>query len=280
MTAGYEIRPMRPAEIATAVEWAAGEGWNPGNGDAGCFVTVDPEGFIGGFLDGRMVASITVMNYDDRFAFLGFYIVRPEQRGKGLGYALWQAGMRHAGDRLVGLDGVVAQQDNYRKSGFELAWNNVRYGGTAPAVTAPAGVRPVTRDLRGAILAYDRRCFPAPREAFLDAWLGAAGHEAKAAVEDGRLKGYGVIRPSRDGWKVGPLFADDAATARTLLHGLLAPHAGATVCVDPPDSNPEAVALARALGLAPVFETARMYTGPAPAIETAKVFGITSFELG
>ena len=147
-------------------------------------------------------------------------------------------------------------------------------------MTAPAGVRPVTRELRGAILAYDRRCFPAPREAFLDAWLGAAGHEAKAAVEDGRLKGYGVIRPSRDGWKVGPLFADDAATARTLLHGLLAPHAGATVCVDPPDSNPEAVALARALGLAPVFETARMYTGPAPAIETAKVFGITSFELG
>jgi hypothetical protein len=29
-----------------------------------------------------------------------------------------------------------------------------------------------------------------------------------------------------------------------------------------------------------MFETARMYRGPAPEIDTAKVFGITSFELG
>ncbi len=34
------------------------------------------------------------------------------------------------------------------------------------------------------------------------------------------------------------------------------------------------------LGLSPVFETARMYTGPAPAIALDRIFGVTSFELG
>jgi hypothetical protein len=29
-----------------------------------------------------------------------------------------------------------------------------------------------------------------------------------------------------------------------------------------------------------VFATARMYTGPAPAIDLDRVFGVTSFELG
>ena len=42
----------------------------------------------------------------------------------------------------------------------------------------------------------------------------------------------------------------------------------------------EAVALAEGRGLAPAFETARMYTGPAPAIDLPWLYGVTTFELG
>lgn len=42
----FQIRQMRAAEIALAVDWAASEGWNPGFADAGCFATVDPDGFF------------------------------------------------------------------------------------------------------------------------------------------------------------------------------------------------------------------------------------------
>ena len=77
------IRTMRPDEISLAVDWAAAEGWNPGLADAACFASVDPEGFFIAELDGAPVATISCVNYDARFSFLGFYIVREELRGKG-----------------------------------------------------------------------------------------------------------------------------------------------------------------------------------------------------
>ena len=82
---------MRPEEIALAADWAAAEGWNPGLADAACFATVDPEGFLIGELDGAPAATISCVNYDERFAFLGFYIVRPDLRGRGYGLRIWNA---------------------------------------------------------------------------------------------------------------------------------------------------------------------------------------------
>ena len=47
-----------------------------------------------------------------------------------------------------------------------------------------------------------------------------------------------------------------------------------------PEPNASARALAEGAGLAPVFETARMYRGPAPDLPLPRIFGITTFELG
>ena len=138
--ADLRIRAMAPDEIAVAADWAAAEGWNPGRADAACFATVDAGGFFIGELDGAPAATISCVNYDERFAFLGFYIVRPDLRGRGYGLRIWNAAVEHAGDRIIGLDGVVAQQDNYQKSGFRLAYPNVRYGGRVATGAAPPGI--------------------------------------------------------------------------------------------------------------------------------------------
>ena len=50
--------------------------------------------------------------------------------------------------------------------------------------------------------------------------------------------------------------------------------------LDVPEPNRAAVALAERHGMTPVFETARMYRGPAPAEPVERMFGVTSFELG
>lgn len=278
----FTIRPMRAGEIALAADWAAAEGWNPGLNDAACFATVDAEGFLIGELDRKPAATISCVNYNDRFAFLGFYIVRPDLRGRGFGWRIWQAAMAHAGARTIGLDGVVAQQDNYRKSGFALAYRNVRYGGRV--ATAGSAARPETRPLAdiplSIVAADDARVFPAPRLAFLRAWIGASGNIGRALVRDGDLAAWGVIRPCRTGFKIGPLVADDRAAAEAVLDALIAAVGGGEVFLDVPEPNRDAVALAQSRGLKPVFETARMYTRPVRDVAIHRIFGVMTFELG
>ena len=272
---------MRPDEISIAVDWAAAEGWNPGLADAACFAAVDPEGFLIGELDGAPAATISCVNYGASFAFLGFYIVRKDLRGRGYGLRIWNAAIAHAGPRVIGLDGVVAQQQNYRKSGFELAYANVRYGGIVAATgCAAAGVIALAEVPLAAVEAYDATVFPAPRTAFLRAWIGSPGHVGCALMRDGGLAGWGVIRPCRKGRKIGPLVADDRAAAEAVLSALLASVGGGEIFLDVPSINRDAVALAQDLGLAPVFETARMYTGAIPPLRLERVFGVTTLSWG
>lgn len=275
-----QIRQMTPADLALAADWAAAEGWNPGHADASCFATADPAGFLIGEIDGAPAATISNVNHSDDFAFLGLYIVRPDLRGHGHGLAIWRKAIEHAGNRVIGLDGVVAQQHNYRKSGFALAHRNIRYGGTVAVRSHAAGTIPLADVPFALIEADDATVFPASRPAFLRAWIGAPGHCGRALLRNGRLAAWGVIRPCRQGFKFGPLVADDRAGAELVFDALIADAGGGEVFLDVPEPNHEAVALAQMKGLAPVFETARMYTGAVRPMRLDRVFGITTLELG
>jgi GNAT superfamily N-acetyltransferase len=279
MTELPQIRVLRQDEIRLAVEWAAKEGWNPGLCDDACFGTVDPEGFLVAELGGAPAAVISVVNYDERFAFLGFYIVREDLRGRGIGWRLWQAGRAHAGVRTLGLDGVVAQQANYAKEGFVLSHRNIRFGGPAP--TGDAGRCVSLAEVPFALLeTSDALVFPAARTAFLRAWLATPGHQGRALMRDGRLAAWGVIRPARTGFKIGPLVAEDEPAAEDVFVALAAVAAGAELFLDVPEPNRAALRLAERQGLAPVFETARMYTGPIRPVALDQLYGVTSYELG
>jgi hypothetical protein len=65
-----------------------------------------------------------------------------------------------------------------------------------------------------------------------------------------------------------------------VLSALLTKTGGGEIFLDVPSVNRDAVALAEHLGLAPVFETARMFTGAIPPLRLERVFGVTTFELG
>lgn len=244
-------------EIDTMTEWAAAEGWNPGLRDAECFYAADPEGFWVARADGAPAACISLVNYGAAFAFLGFYIARPDMRGRGIGYALWNEAMAACPATTIGLDGVVDQQDNYRKSGFVMAHRNVWYGGALKNLGSDRqGLIPLTPDLMDNLRIYDRHCFPAPRDAFLEKWLTREGHMALAAQENGTITGYGAIGLCRMGHKIGPLFADRPEIAARIFDALAAEAPAGPVFLDPPEPNEAAVSLARAHVLWP---------GPGPA---------------
>ncbi|MGU3539591.1 GNAT family N-acetyltransferase [Methylobacterium sp. A54F] len=274
------IRTMAPDDLERALDWAAAEGWNPGLGDAACYRAADPAGFLViGDANGA-AGSISVVRYGAAYGFLGLYIVRPEHRGRGLGMRLWEAGLAHLAGRTVGLDGVVARQADYARAGFATRHRNIRYGGHPRLPGRPdPRVGPVAPALLPALLAYDGARFGAERERFLRCWLAGPERTARVALVDGDIAGYGVRRACRAGHKVGPLFARDAEVALALLGSLLRDAPG-PVMLDVPEPNRAATDLAEACGLAPVFETARMYRGTPPDLPLAQIFGITTLELG
>jgi GNAT superfamily N-acetyltransferase len=264
----------------TAVVWAEAEGWNPGIDDARRFLEADPGAFFATERGGEIVATVSCALYGDRYAFIGFYIVRPDLRGRGIGGSLFDRALERAAGRVVGLDGVLAQQGSYERWGFELAHRNVRWcargGGDRPSGLAELDSVPFEDVLR-----YDTGVFGSERARFLRAWTDRPPGRALACVRDGELAGYGVLRDCRVGAKVGPLFADDDDVADALLTGLLAAMRPAgEVFIDMPEANRATARLRGARPMEPVFETARMYRGGRPPEDSRRVFGVTTFEFG
>jgi len=254
----FEVVKMPREELDHALDWAAREGWNPGRNDADCFWAIDPEGFFMGVLDGEPIAYASAVCYDEAFAFCGLYIVRPEQRGKGYGLALTRARLDYVGDRTVGLDGFRPEK-----------------AFAAPREVVPAGEVPFER-----LAAFDRRHVPAERARFLKRWIEQPGGSALALVDGGELLGYGVLRPCREGGKVGPLFAQDAEVADVLFRALAGQGRVGPVFLDVPEPNAAGVKLAKRHGMRPTFACARMYRGRDPGLPLERIFGGTTFECG
>lgn len=285
----YIIRRMTHRDFEVAIAWAAAEGWNPGLNDAHCFYAADPDGFLMGFLGEEPVSCISAVKYGDSFGFIGFYIVKPEFRGQGYGWQIWQAALASLQGRTVGLDGVVAQQDNYLKSGFQLAYRNVRYEGIrreeaiSDALSSDVSSRLISPENYPIddVIEYDRPFFTGNRDRFLRCWLTQSESYAIGMLEQQAIVGYGVLRPCQQGCKIGPLFADTPDIAEEIFQALKAKvPVNQHFYLDLPLVNTAAVELAHRHRMVNIFETARMYTPRIPELPTHRIFGVTTFELG
>jgi GNAT superfamily N-acetyltransferase len=278
------ITPMKREEADILAVWAADEGWNPGKSDIGVAWDTDPEGFIALRIGSDLVGGGTIMSYDGRFGFMGLFIVRRDQRGRGFGAHLWRYRLNRLQGRLapeapIGMDGVLAMKPFYERGGFMFAHNDVRYQGIAEGTMDPA-VRPIDSSMFAIVESFDRLHVPAPRAPFLRRWTFQRGAHALGLHENGQMVGYGVARPALTGYKFGPVFAKRADIAERLILSLMACIPGEQVQLDVPEPNQSASRLAEKFGLKAVFGCARLYHGQTPDLPIGNIFGVTSFEFG
>lgn len=277
-----EIRVATPEDVDWMVSQEVREGWNPGVDDAIPFRAADKDGlFVGVLPSGERVACVLGVAFGESYGFIGTYIVVPEHRGKGYGLALFQHALARLGDRCVELEAVEAQQENYAKLGFVKLFNTRRYSFKSPSVPVPRDPHIVPVHLASdldAVTAFDRECVPGPRSAFLASWLST--RPALQWVEDGRIRGYGVVRPSVSGGvKVAPLFAENADIAQALLDALMGLGApGTEVVIDIPDVN--ASFWEGREGWTIGFITGHMATATPPPYALDRVYGWTTLEMG
>lgn len=274
-----EIRKLSLPDVADLLLWAKAEGWNPGIVDAAPFLAADPTGFLGCFVNGRMAAGISAVTSGPDFGFIGLYISHPDFRGQGYGRQVWDAAMVHLGDRTVGLDGVPAQQENYRSMGFAPASRTWRYSGRFMPSNIDSSVVAVGADRLPEISEFDRLHYPGPRPEFLAVWLDAP-RIARAIIRNDRVVAYGVLRKCHEGYKIGPLFAETENDACLIFVALCACSNGETVAIDVPEPAAGFSSYLDDLAFEKGFDTMRMYRGSSPHIRLAGVFGVTTLELG
>lgn len=282
---GYAIAPMTRAEADQLGDWAAEEGWNPGLADIDIAWGSDPGAFIALRQDGTLVGGASIIAYGGTAGFLGLYILRRDLRRQGLGRPFWQELLRRHQARLkpgapIGLDGVFDMAPFYAADGFTLLYRDLRYEGIATG-TADAGAVALDRIDWNAVLGYDAAVSGLDRPDFMRRWLSVPGGKGFALLtERGTICGYGFARPCRNGYKIGPLYADTAESANRLLETLLAAVANAPVALDVPEPNGPALHLAERRGWRQSFGCARMVRGADTAPPVSRVFGVTSFEFG
>ena len=279
------IRTMSRSELDTLVAWAASEGWNPGLYDSDIFWNTDPEGFIAAEINGEMIGGGSIVSYQGNFGFMGFFIIKPEHRGQGLGSRLWFARRKKLQSRLassasIGMDGVFDMQAFYSKGGFKFSHREIRFTGTGKTGPLADLVIPLSDIPFKSVLNYDTAHFPAERSSFLKAWISQPESLALGVMKGEQLCGYGVIRHCQNGFKIGPLFADSPEIALDLFNGLSSHAEGEDFFIDVPEINKNALQIVNDKGLKEVFGCARMYFGNKPLLADAEIYGVTTFELG
>lgn len=282
------IRLAEASEVGMLLDWAQKEGWNPGVHDATAFFATDPQGFVVAESDGVVVGAGAIVAYDKSMGFMGLFIVKPEFRGKGYGRELWFRRLemlksRLGPDGIIGLDGVEAMQGFYAKGGFKFSHNAIRYVGKVNVNEADVhDTQPAHTISFDDIAAFDKMHFGVERREFLKIWLQPPLGAARVVVNDqGVMIALGVIRKCvDDGYKIGPLFADNFQNADKLFRALAATVRGENIYLDTPVINENALALARKYNFSGSFTCGRMYYGDFPALPWQNVYGVTTFELG
>lgn len=275
MKSGYNIKPIKKDQLPVVLDWAAEQGWKPNALDVSTYYNADPEGFLIGELDGVPIGCISAVRFTNDFGFIAFYITCREFRGQGYGIKLWHAAMDYLGRRSVGLDSVLEQRHNYEKAGLKAANRILRFAGKGIPSFTPSCRLVNIKDRDFAELAgYERKIFPGSRSEFLQGLIGMPDSFGLAAINKNQVIGLGLMRFCGDGFKIGPLFADNIDAAGEVMHGLACHSGGNVYFLDAPQDNNQAVLLAKRHELYQVSEVIRMYSGKPPEINMSKVFGI------
>jgi GNAT superfamily N-acetyltransferase len=234
---------------------------------------------------GRLVASGLTVPFDGPFGWISMILVTQAFRRRGLATHL----MRRCMDALLArgmtpaLDATPEGRQVYLRLGFKDVYTLTRFFAEKPEPTGPArsaNIRSMRKDDLADVAAWDRMPFGAGRARLLADLHRRLPTCAFVAESDGRLRGFVVGRDGRTCAQIGPVVAEDAATASALTMTALAETPG-PVCIDIGDQHSSLADDLKVAGFSPLLPFIRMIHGRSePYDNPARIFAIAGPELG
>ncbi|MDX7991064.1 hypothetical protein [Xenorhabdus littoralis] len=268
--------------------WAKKENWDMNADDTTNFFNVEPNGFFITYRGEQPIATMSMVNYSDTYAFGGNLIIPPEFRNHVCAGRIWKPTIAYAEHRTIGCEGNEDISGLYEKRGFVIHHRNVRLSGAIQQkVVPPAGATVITQANIAEVIQYDAECLGFYRNKLLANWFWGEQRfgfctYTRTGTRTG-ISGVIGIRKSQNGYRIGPFYADNAEAVETLFLTALAQiPAGTSVSADVPETdNNDFLLLAHEYGLRKLFHTYRMYKGnDVPKGQQDKVKTTMSLELG
>ena len=264
------------------------------------YFAADNNGFFVGELDREPISCVSVIKYASNFAFLGSFIVDKTHRGKGYGLQTGKVALASLSESCnMGSNAVVESVPQYRRFGLEPYWEQQRFQFVASEVSKSLKyfnktveiIQP-TQQVFNSLLKYDTEINVFQRHSFLKNWVFAPNCHCSIAIDSlGKVVGYGVVRSTLregDGWRIGPLYADNFATAKTIFKSMCDKITMETrqafVVIDIPyglSFNKKSLSLVTECNGTSLETFVRMYKYGIPEnMPLDKIFGITLLALG
>ena len=289
------IKPFCDSDIDFVTDISRKEGFAPGVGDLGIYKNTDKQGLWVGWLNDVPIGCIAGVRYNEYYGFLGLFLVIKQFRGRGFGLQLWKKALSHLNDLpCIGLEAAPERINDYSKWGFSVSSKTTRWQWMGDGKMLEGNSWKNGLDNfsfvedsyipQDAVKKFDEKRENTPRPHFLSSWLNHPSGKVIAVMDKKkRCHGFGRIRPcllkKGDGWRIGPLMADDPELLKILLRKLIESHTG-LIIVDAPGLNKLASEVFINLGFKSESETFRMYRGSQPPVSMNDVYGLACLELG
>ncbi|MES1955029.1 GNAT family N-acetyltransferase [Salinisphaera hydrothermalis] len=227
----------------------------------------------------EVVGTAFCTPFGDKLATLNMIIVADSQRGRGLGTRFMDRLIELAGARTIRLIATEAGYPLYLKMGFEETGRILQQQGVVQAFEAGtnAAIESAGTDDHEAILALDAAKSGLDRHALWQELFQVS--TLKVIRDQGAIVAVAACRDFGRGKVVGPVLADDAATARQLIAAHLAENIDTFVRIDVPAESGLGAWL-ESFGLTHAGGGRIMMRGPQVILETPGVFALASQAVG
>jgi len=262
------IRPISDADVAFSAQLNADENWTDTLWDIKRLMRCEPKGCLIAELCGRPVGQILSISYG-KLGWIGVLIVLREHRGKGIGSALVRraiAYLKESGVETIELEAAPGAVSLYKRFGFELeskTWKftrlneHIRMESTTPVETMR------NRDL-DEVGDFDKRFFLGDRSKVLGGILVDNPDLCHVAKHRGKLMGYVMCRPTRVGFRIGPLVCDPSApkiAEALFVTAMNSVPLGARISLSAPETNIECLNLLSKYGFERLALNVTMFAG-------------------
>lgn len=266
-----QYRNLTSADIAAGLRLCRIAGWNQLASDWELFLSLSPEACRAAVCDGQVVGTVTTVNYEDRFAWVGMVLVEPSVRGQGIGSRLLEEALNLLRDLpSIRLDATPQGRPVYQRLGFvdeyELSRMQIAPGAVLgePRDESTNGLQssPVRESDLDSVTEVDREVFGAGRRAILRwAWQQAPEYAWMVRRPSG-IAGYCFGRHGFNFDQIGPVHAYEESIARHLVRACLSANKLARpMVIDPLHHSPGWLAWLQQTGFVHQRLFTRMYYG-------------------